>query len=236
MFIRRSNERGHANHGWLDTHHTFSFARYYDPRFMGFSDLRVINEDRVQPGRGFGKHPHSNMEIISYVLEGGLEHRDSTGSGGVIRPGEVQLMSAGSGVTHSEFNASDTEPVHFLQIWILPAAEDTEPRWAHLEFDWESRTNQFRPLVTPDGRDDTLEIGQDAELYNTRLEDGATTTYTMPAGRKTWVQMARGTATVNGIELHAGDGVAFVEPGDLEFEGSDGAEILLFNLADRGRR
>lgn len=231
MFIRRSEERGHANHGWLDTNHTFSFARYYDPQFMGFSDLRVINEDRVQPGRGFGAHPHSNMEIISYVLEGGLEHRDSTGSGGVIRPGDVQIMSAGTGVTHSEFNASKEEPVHFLQIWIQPAEQGTEPRHEQRTFDWEKRTNTLYPIVTPDGRGDSLAIGQDAELYNARLDDGHTLSYTMPAGRKTWVQMARGSASLNGERLKAGDGAAFVEPGELTIEGIDGAEFLVFNLS-----
>lgn len=230
MFIRRSEERGHANHGWLDTHHTFSFARYYDPQFMGFSHLRVINEDRVQPGRGFGTHPHSNMEIISYVLEGGLEHRDSTGSGGVVRPGDVQVMSAGTGVTHSEFNASDEEPVHFLQIWIQPTEKGTEPRHEQRRFDWEKRTNRLYPIVTPDGRDDSLRIGQDTTLYSARLEDGAEVSYTIPEGRAAWVQMARGSADLNGERLNAGDGAALVDPGELTLEGVEGAEVLLFDL------
>jgi redox-sensitive bicupin YhaK (pirin superfamily) len=230
MRIRRSDERGHANHGWLDSHHTFSFAGYFDPRHMGFSHLRVINEDRVKPGHGFGTHPHRDMEIISYVLEGGLAHRDSMGSTEVLRPGEVQVMSAGTGVTHSEFNASDTDPVHFLQIWIEPAERGTKPRYAQKEFDWESRTNTLRPIVSPDGRDDSLVIGQDAVLSSGRLDDGVSVTQTVPPGRQAWLHVVTGQVSVNGAELSTGDAAAFEEPGEVHITALGSAELLWFDL------
>lgn len=230
MFIRKSGDRGHADHGWLDSRHTFSFAGYHDPQFMGFGPLRVINEDRVAPGRGFGRHPHRDMEIISYVLEGGLEHRDSMGSGEVLRPGEVQVMSAGTGVTHSEFNASESDPVHFLQIWIIPAKRATEPRYAQRAFDWESRTNVLRPIVTPDGRGESLAIGQDAVLYSGRLDDGVALEQSIDEGRAAWLHVVRGRAEVNGTTLEAGDAAAFVEPGEVRIVGVDSVEVLFFDL------
>ncbi len=231
MFIRRSEDRGHANHGWLDSHHTFSFANYFDPNFMGFGPLRVINEDRVQPGRGFGTHPHRDMEIISYVLEGGLAHRDSMGSTEVLRPGEVQVMSAGTGVTHSEFNASEEELVHFLQIWIQPKNRGTEPRYAQKQFDWESRTNRLAPIVTPDGADGSLQIDQDAYLYSARLDDGVSVSRELEEGRGAWVHVVRGEALVNGERLSAGDAAAFGEPGQITIEGVDGLELLYFDVS-----
>ena len=181
--VRRARDRGHANHGWLDSHHTFSFANYYDPKHMGFRGLRVINEDRVAPARGFGTHPHRDMEIISYVLGGGLEHRDSMGTGSVIRPGEVQRMSAGTGVFHSEYNASKTEPVHFMQIWILPERGGIEPSYEQRAFSEAERRNTLRLVVDPEGRDQALKINADARLYAGLVDAGASVEHVVPAGR-----------------------------------------------------
>lgn len=230
MIVRRADERGHADHGWLNTFHTFSFANYYDPRWVGFSDLRVINEDRVAPGKGFGTHPHRNMEIISYVLDGGLEHRDSMGTGSVIRPGEVQVMSAGTGVTHSEFNASQNELVHFLQIWVMPAEQGTKPRYQQKRFDWESRTNRLAPIVSPDGRDDSLQILQDATILSARIENGVTVERVVPEGRSAWVHVVRGSAAVGGVTLGAGDAAGVTETGTVDIVGVSNAEVLFFDL------
>ncbi|MEM1022369.1 MAG: pirin family protein [Myxococcota bacterium] len=232
MKIRRNDERGHAEHGWLDSHHTFSFANYHDPKHMGWRALRVINEDRVVPGAGFGAHPHRDMEIISYVLEGGLEHKDSMGTGSIIRPGEVQRMSAGTGVFHSEFNASKSDPVHFLQIWLLPSAKGLEPGYQQKAFDPEKRRGEFKPLVSPDGREGSLRMNQDAVLSGAFLEEGKTLEHTLGAERYGWLHLARGSVAVNGEALNAGDGIA-LDPGErLAIEGlAKDSELLLFDLS-----
>lgn len=231
LTIRRARERGHANHGWLDSHHTFSFAEYHDSAHMGFRGLRVINEDRVAPGRGFGTHPHRDMEIISYVLDGGLEHRDSLGTGSVIRNGEVQRMSAGTGVRHSEFNTSKTDPVHFLQIWILPGQKNIEPSYEQRAFELEQRHNQLRLVVDPEGRDDALKIHADARLFASVLDAGASLTHEVPRGRHAWIQVARGTVEVAGTVLEAGDGASTSDAGPLTITASQDAELLVFDLA-----
>jgi redox-sensitive bicupin YhaK (pirin superfamily) len=230
LTIRRAEERGHANHGWLDSHHTFSFAEYHDPKHMGFRGLRVINEDRVAPGRGFGTHPHRDMEIISYVLDGGLEHRDSLGTGSVIRHGEVQRMSAGTGVRHSEFNTSKTEPVHFLQIWILPAQRNIEPSYEQRSFDVE-RHNALRLVVDPEGRDGALKIHADARLFAGTLAPGDSITHEVPRSRHAWIQVARGSVEVAGTVLRAGDGASTSDAGPLTITASEDAELLVFDLA-----
>ena len=230
MALRRANERGHANFGWLDSNHTFSFGSYYDPRNMGFGHLRVINEDRVQPGQGFGTHPHQNMEIISYVLEGALEHRDSMGTGSVIRPGDVQLMSAGTGVTHSEYNASDSESVHFLQIWILPERRGTKPRYDQRAFDPSERRGKLRLIVSPDGAEGSLTVGQDMRLYSTLLESGEAVEFQASPEHRQWLQVARGEITVGDTTLSAGDGLAIIDEPTLRFEAKGSAEVLLFDL------
>jgi redox-sensitive bicupin YhaK (pirin superfamily) len=222
---RPAAERGHFNHGWLDTFHTFSFADYHDPDNMGFRTLRVINEDRVAPGRGFGTHPHRDMEIVTYVLEGQLEHRDSMGTGSIIRPGEVQRMSAGTGVTHSEANPSRDEPVHLLQIWLLPERRNITPSYEQKAFP--DRTGKLRLVASQDGRDGSLTIHQDADLYASIL-DGTTLTHEFRAGRHGWLQVARGEADVNGTKLHAGDGVAISDQREIVIGGK--GEILLFDL------
>jgi redox-sensitive bicupin YhaK (pirin superfamily) len=237
MSIRRANERGEADHGWLHSFHTFSFADYYDPAHMGFRALRVINEDRVQPGRGFGTHPHRDMEIISYVLEGALAHRDSLGTGSVIRPGDVQRMSAGTGVTHSEFNASNAELVHFLQIWILPARTGVRPSYEQKTFTEGEREGQLRLVASPDGRDGSLTINQDVTVYAGLVPDGSVVGHTMARGRHTYVHVARGHVTVDGARLGPGDAAALSAAGDsraIEIEGlagDDRAEVLVFDLA-----
>lgn len=230
IHLRQANERGHANHGWLDSHHTFSFADYYDPKHMGFRALRVINEDRVAPGGGFPTHPHRDMEIISYVLEGGLEHRDSMGTGSVIRPGDVQRMSAGTGVTHSEFNASKSEPVHFLQIWLLPERRSIEPSYEQKAFSDDEKRGKLRLVGSPDGRDGSVTIHQDVELYSARLEAGEALRHDLRPGRHAWVHVARGRAAVNGNALEAGGAAALSNEARVEIEGLDGAEVLLFDL------
>jgi redox-sensitive bicupin YhaK (pirin superfamily) len=229
--VRRSEDRGHAEHGWLESYHTFSFAGYHDPRFMGFRQLRVINEDRVQPGRGFGTHGHQDMEIVSYVLEGALAHRDSLGNGSTIRPGDVQRMSAGTGVTHSEFNDSKTELVHFLQIWIQPARNRLAPSYEERAFPGETRRNQWRLVVSPDGRYGSVSIHQDASLYATLLAPGATLSHALASGRHAWLQVARGALTVNGSLLAEGDGAAVSDEAKLDVRAESAAEALLFDLA-----
>lgn len=232
MIVKRpSSARGHANHGWLDTYHTFSFADYQDARHMGFRDLRVINEDRVAPGEGFGTHPHRDMEILTVVMEGALEHKDSMGSGGVIRPGEVQYMSAGTGVTHSEFNASKTEPVHLFQVWILPERRGLAPTYAQRAFPREERRGKLRLLASRDGREGALAIRQDVELMGGLLEGGEKVAHALRPGRHAWVQVARGAVKVNGVGLGTGDGAAVSKEEKVEIEGVEPAEVLFFDLA-----
>ncbi|AKU97938.1 Pirin [Labilithrix luteola] len=233
LSLRRSNDRGHAQHGWLDSRHTFSFANYYDPRFTGFQDLLVINEDRVAPGAGFGTHSHQNMEIISYVLEGAIEHRDSTGTGAVLTPGEVQRMSAGTGVAHSEMNASKTEGLHFLQIWIEPEKRSLPPSYEQTRFPVEGRTNQMRIVGSRDGREGSVTIHQDVELYASLLSAGKRLELPLEPRRAAWVQVARGALEVNGVSMRAGDGLAVVDERALRFDGREDAEFLVFDLADR---
>src|SRR5215213_8349140 len=201
--IRRSGERGHANHGWLDSYHSFSFADYHDPRHMGFGPLRVINEDRVQPGQGFGTHAHRDMEILSYVLDGALEHKDSMGNGSVLRYGDVQRMSAGSGVTHSEFNHSASEPVHFLQIWLMPERAGIEPGYEEKHFAPETKRGQLRLIAAPQGEDGAVRIHQDARIYAAILDGAERVDYALANGRGAYVQVIRGSLTVNGQALQA---------------------------------
>jgi quercetin 2,3-dioxygenase len=229
--VRRSQERGLAEHGWLKSLHTFSFADYYDPQQMGFGPLRVINEDRVQPGRGFGTHGHRDMEIISYVLDGGLAHKDSMGNGSVIRPGDVQRMSAGTGVRHSEYNASDRDPVHFLQIWIEPAERGIEPSYEEKHFDDASKRGQLRLIASRDGRDGSVRIHQDADLYAALVDGAESVTHTPKTGRRQYVHVVRGAAEVNGQPLAAGDAVK-ISGGDnkVRIEKGQDAEVLLFDL------
>lgn len=229
--IRRSNDRGHANHGWLDTYHTFSFNTYFDPRHMGFRALRVINEDKIAPGAGFGTHPHRDMEIVTYVLEGGLAHKDSLGSGGVIRPGELQHMSAGSGIRHSEFNASETDPAHLLQIWVLPTREGIQPSYDQKSFPVAEEQDKLHILASPDGRDGSLRWVADADLFAARLSTGSAVEHSF-ARDYGWVQIARGSASVNGESLEQGDGLALSHEAAAKIAaGPEGAEILLFDLA-----
>lgn len=228
--LRSHDQRGHADHGWLNTYHTFSFANYYDPNHMGFRVLRVINEDRVQPGEGFGTHGHRDMEIITYVVEGGLEHRDSMGTNSVIRPGEIQRMSAGRGVTHSEYNASNTEPVHFLQIWLLPERAGGEPSYAQKMFSVEERANRLAPIITHDGRDGSVTIQQNVDLYSTILEEGAEVTHDLATGRHAYAQVVWGAIELNGIHMTAGDGAAISEETALKLQAVTAAEVLLFDL------
>ncbi|HYC37488.1 MAG TPA: pirin family protein [Usitatibacter sp.] len=230
--IRRSQERGHAQHGWLDSFHSFSFADYYDPAHMGFGSLRVINEDRVSPGRGFGTHSHRDMEIISYVLEGGLAHRDSMGNGSVIRPGDVQRMSAGTGVAHSEFNASDREPVHFLQIWIEPSARGIAPGYEERRFEPESKRGRLRLIASSDGREGSVKIHQDASVYAALLDGSEAATHDALPGRRTYVHVARGELDVNGERLFHGDAMMITGEASVRLEHGRDAEVLLFDLGN----
>jgi redox-sensitive bicupin YhaK (pirin superfamily) len=231
MTIRPGNERGHAQHGWLDSHHTFSFADYYDPAHMGFRALRVINEDRVDPGEGFPPHPHRDMEIVSYVLDGALEHKDSMGTGSVIRPGDVQRMSAGTGVRHSEFNASKTDPVHFLQIWIIPDAAGLAPGYEQKRFGPEDKQGRLRVVASRDGRDGSVKLNSDTVLYAGLFAKGESAELALPPGRHAWVQVARGSVRVNGRDLAAGDGAAISDEKAVRVEGIDSGEVLVFDLA-----
>jgi len=228
--IRSADERGRANFGWLDSQHTFSFGNYYDPDFMGFGPLRVINEDRVKPGAGFGTHGHSDMEIISYVLDGALEHKDSLGTGSIIKPGDVQRMTAGTGVRHSEYNASDTDTVHFLQIWILPEKNGLEPSYEQVAFSDEEKRGAFRLVGSRDGRDGSVTIHQDVSLYAAKLDGDESTDFSLDDGRNGWVQVARGAVSLDGKPLDAGDGVAIRGARTLRFDKADDAEILLFDM------
>lgn len=228
--LRPANERGGADHGWLNTRHTFSFSSYYDPRHMGFRSLRVINEDRVAPGQGFGAHGHRDMEILSYVVSGGLEHRDSMGNGAVIRPNEWQRMSAGTGVRHSEVNASRTEPVHFYQIWILPEAEGARPGYEQKLFAPEEKAGRLRLVASRDGSDGSLTIRQDVRVYNSLLPAGGGVTHRFEEGRHAWVQVVRGAVELNGVALAEGDGAAASNETELAIKASEDSEIILFDL------
>ncbi len=230
--VRHSADRGLAELDWLKSRHSFSFAEYYDPDQMGFGDLRVINEDTIAPSRGFDTHGHQDMEIISYVLEGALKHRDTLGNHMVIGEGEVQRMSAGTGVMHSEYNASDEAPAHFFQIWVIPEHAGIEPGYEQQLFSDSDKRNQLRLIVSPDGRDGSLRIHQDAALYASILASGETVRHELAAGRRAWVQVARGAVTVNGAALRAGDGAAVTEETSVEITatGDDDAEFVLFDL------
>jgi quercetin 2,3-dioxygenase len=229
--IRPSGERGRAELGWLDSKHSFSFSDYYDPKHMGFRALRVINEDKVAPGKGFGTHPHRDMEIISYVLEGALEHKDSMGTGSVIRPGDVQRMSAGTGVSHSEFNGSKSDAVHFLQIWILPERANLPPSYEQKNFPASEGKNRLRLIAARDGRDGAVTVHQDVALYAAVLDGGQAVTHPLAAGRHAWVQVARGAVELGGKRLQAGDGAAVSDESALTITAEGPAEVLLFDLA-----
>ena len=229
--IRRSDSRGRASFGWLDSRHSFSFGRYHDPEHMGFGPLRVINEDEVQPGRGFDTHGHRDMEILSYVIEGGLEHRDDMGNGSVIRPGDLQRMTAGTGVRHSEYNASDTEPVHFLQIWIEPAEADLQPGYEQRHFPVAERSGTLKLLASGNGEDDALRIHQDVALYGSLLSGGESVSHEFGGERIGWVQIVRGDVVVNGETLRAGDGFALEGEQALTLTAKGEAELLLFDMA-----
>lgn len=229
--VRKAEERGHANHGWLDTYHTFSFANYYDPKHMGFRALRVINEDRVNPTAGFGTHGHKDMEIITYVLDGALEHKDSIGTGSVIKPGEVQRMSAGTGIMHSEFNHSQTEPVHLLQIWILPDTKGLPPSYEQREFQVTKNPGNLQLVAAKDGREGAVTVHQDVELYAAVLEPNQQVSYALKPERHAWIQVARGGINLNGLSLKKGDGVAISDETNVVIEAMTDAEFLLFDLA-----
>ena len=231
MITRRpAEERGHANHGWLDSYHSFSFANYYDPNHMGFRNLRVLNEDRVQPGQGFGTHPHNDMEIVTYVLAGALQHRDSMGNGSVIRPGEIQRMSAGTGITHSEFNASSKELVHFLQIWLIPKERGISPSYEQKQFANPGEASRLRLVASPDGRDGSVVIHADAALYLGSFERDEAGDLPLSQVRHAWVQVTRGRARINGSDFQAGDGAALSDESSVRVQGIDGSEVLVFDL------
>jgi hypothetical protein len=228
--IRRADARGRANLGWLDSRHTFSFGEYHDPAHMGYGPLRVINEDRVAPGQGFPTHSHRDMEIVSYVLEGALAHRDSLGTGSVIRPGDVHRMSAGTGISHSEFNDSKTEPVHFLQIWIMPEQRGIDPGYEQKSFPEPERRGRLRLVASGDARDGSVRVHQDADLHAGVFEPGESTTFAARDGRKLWLQVARGRVALDGTTLAAGDGAAIAGGGTLELTALERAEVLLFDM------
>lgn len=227
--IRKANERGHANHGWLDSYHTFSFANYYDPEWMGYRSLRVINDDLVMPGMGFGTHPHRDMEILTYVLSGALEHKDSMGNGRVIRPGEMQYMSAGTGVQHSEFNPSKEEAVHFLQIWVQPDQRGATPRYAEKSLN-AAPEGKLNLVASKTGRDGSIAIRQDADLWLGKLGSGNRVTHTLAPGRHAWVHVAEGEVSLNGKKLSGGDAAAVDEKGALELSATKPSQVLLFDL------
>ena len=229
--IRKAEDRGHFNHGWLDTWHTFSFDQYYDPSQMHWRALRVINEDRVAGAKGFPTHSHRDMEIVTYILSGALEHRDSMGNGSVIRPGDMQRMTAGTGVAHSEFNPSKDEPVHLLQIWILPEARNLPPSYEQKFFSDEDRKGRLRLIASRDGRDGSVQIHQDARIYAATIESGDSVTHHLADNRYGWLQVARGSINLNDAELAPGDGVAISRERELTIAAREGAEVLLFDLA-----
>lgn len=231
--IRRSADRGHADHGWLDTHHTFSFANFYDPEQMGFRSLRVMNEDRVAAARGFGAHPHKDMEIVSYVVSGKLAHRDSMGHEEVLGPNEIQRMSAGTGVRHSEFNGSETEPAHFFQVWLEPAVRGTEPSYEQVKFAADEKRDRFRLLASPEKVEGAVVIGQDARMSVAELRAGKELRYALEGGRGAWLQVVSGAVRLNGAALAAGDGASVEGEPELRIEGAgaEASEVLLFDLA-----
>ncbi len=236
ILLRSANERGHIQHGWLDSYHTFSFADYHDPHYMGFHTLRVINEDHVAPGNGFSTHPHRDMEIITYVLNGALEHKDSLGTGSIIRPGEVQRMSAGTGVTHSEFNHSRSEPVHFLQMWILPEQTGLPPSYEQRAFPDEEKRGNLRLIASRDGWNGSVTIHQDVDLYAVLLDAGTRVSHQLAPSQHAWVQVARGAVTLNDLALTAGDGAAISDERHLVIQGTEAAEVLLFDLPENKPR
>jgi quercetin 2,3-dioxygenase len=229
--IRKSEDRGHLNHGWLDTYHTFSFDQYFDPAHSHWRALRVINEDRVAGGKGFPTHRHRDMEIVTYILSGALEHRDSMGNGSVIRPGDVQRMTAGTGVSHSEFNPSPDEAVHLLQIWILPAAKNLPPGYEQKFFSDDERTGRLRLIASADGSDGSVQIHQDASVYAAVIDQGKGVNYELKSDRFGWLQIARGSVSLNDVELNQGDGAAISDESELKITARDRAEVLLFDLA-----
>jgi hypothetical protein len=229
MTIRKANERGHADHGWLNSYHTFSFANYHDPNWMGFRTLRVINDDTVAPGAGFGEHPHRDMEIISYVLNGALEHRDSMGNGRVIKPGEFQYMAAGTGVVHSEYNPSKQDPVHFLQIWIQPDKTGAKPAYGEKDYSG-AAPGRLNLVASKSGRDGSIRINQDADLWLAKFSDSEKLTHELTPGRHAWVHVAEGSVELNGQKLSAGDGAAISQEAKLQLAGSGKAQVLLFDL------
>jgi len=228
--VRKSNERGHANHGWLDSYHTFSFADYRDPAHVHFRSLRVMNEDRVAPGQGFGRHPHDNMEIVTYVLDGQLEHQDSMGNGSILHAGEFQRMTAGTGVEHSEFNPSATEPVHLYQIWLFPGERGLEPSYEERKFDQSEKQDRLRLVASPDGRDDSLTIHQDARIYLGNLSPGKEVSHALAPNRHAWLQVLRGRVQVGDQQLSAGDAAAVSDETSLQLAAVDAAEVMLFDL------
>ena len=229
MNIRKANERGHADHGWLNAWHTFSFAGYYDPAHMGFRSLRVINDDTVAAGGGFGTHPHHDMEIITYILSGELEHKDSMGNGRIIRPGEVQYMAAGTGVQHSEFNPSEKEPVHLLQIWIQPDRKGMKPRYAEKSL-VNAKTGRLHLVASKSGRDESIAINQDADLFLAKLNSGETVSHSLRPQRNAWIQVAEGKVELNGNVLNAGDAASVSESMDLKLTAKESSQVLLFDL------
>ena len=231
--LRKATDRGVANFGWLDSRHTFSFGHYHDPKQVGFSDLLVINDDRVEPGMGFGTHPHRDMEIFSYVLEGALEHKDSMGTGSVIRPGDVQMMSAGSGITHSEFNPSPAERVHFLQIWIMPDRQRVAPRYQQTHFADTEKRGRLRLIISPDAAEGSLGVYQDARVYAGLFHGSEHAEFVLPANRHAYVHVARGSLRINGMAMSEGDGARIRDAGPLVFDGGQDAEVLLFDLRPR---
>ena len=231
LAIRKSNDRGHANHGLLDSYHTFSFANYHDPNYMSFRSLRVINEDVINPGKGFGTHGHRDMEIVTYVLEGALEHKDSLGTGAVIKPGEVQRMSAGTGIQHSEFNHSQTDSVHLLQIWLLPDTNGLPPSYEQRDFPAAERHGKLRLVAARDARDGAVKIHQDVDLYAAVLDKNSQVSHALKPNRHAWLQVARGSVLLNGLALEKGDGVAVSDENQLVVEATENAEFLLFDLA-----
>ena len=231
LIIRRAEDRGHANHGWLNTYHTFSFSTYHDPRHMGFRSLRVMNEDFVAPGEGFGTHPHQDMEIVTYVLEGALEHKDSMGNGEVLRPGEFQRMTAGTGITHSEFNPSDSEPVHLYQIWLFPERRGLTPSYEQKRLAESERRNRLRRVASRDAAEGSLLIHQDASIYLSSLDDGEQVSHELGDGRHAWLQVLRGEATLNGLPLKTSDGAAVSDERVLTIAATVDAEVMLFDMA-----
>lgn len=228
--MRRSEERGHADHGWLNSYHTFSFGSYHDSDFMGFGPLRVLNQDRVEPAKGFGTHGHDNMEIVSFVLSGTMEHKDSMGNGSQMTPGDVQLMSAGTGVTHSEFNASDDESLHFLQMWVIPAVHGTAPRYEQAHYPESERRGCFKLIASPDGRDNSLTIGQDVNLYTGLLDGSEADRLKLSDGRGAWIHVAEGALQLNGQRLETGEGAAIQEESQVNISNGENAQFVLWEL------